>query len=105
MTRFLVCNPLMKTFLKIPHMSSIPWSIRWAGIMEGDAHSGQSYKVVAVGRSHFENFYVVEIYDSTYKSWRIAGHLLKDLQVIALGMLIWMGMGMTLPMVFCDSSF
>lgn len=58
-----------------------------------------------MGRSRFQNAYVVEIYDSTYKSWRIAGHLSKDLQVTGLGMLIGMGMGMTLPMVFCDSSF
>lgn len=36
-THFLVCNPLTKTFLKLPHMSSIVRSIRWTGIMEGDA--------------------------------------------------------------------
>lgn len=104
-TDFLVCNPLTRTSLKLPPMSSVRRSIRCTGIMEGDAHSRQTYKVVAVGRSRRQNAQIVEIYDSADKSWRIAGHLPEDVQVTGLGRLIGMGMGMRMSMVFCDCSF
>lgn len=105
MTRVLVCNPLTKTFLKLPPMVSIRsmHSIKGTGIMEGDAHNRQTYKVVAVGWSPHQSAHIVEIYDSTDKSWRIAGHLPQGVQVA--GIRRSMEMGTRIKMVFCNNSF
>jgi len=56
-----------------------------------------AYKVVAVGRPRDQKGDVVEIYDSTYRSWGIAGTMPEDLWVVR------PHMGMTL--LFCDDIF
>jgi len=93
---FVVSNPLTRTSLKLPPISSI-WSIRAMGIMEGEDDSRESYKVVAVGRSRDQKGDTVEIYDSVDKSWSIAGHMPEDVW------LVQAHMGM--EMVFCDGAF
>lgn len=45
----------------------------------------------------------MEIYDSADKSWRIAGHLPRDVQVPEIRSL--KGKGTRIEMVFCDNSF
>lgn len=95
-----VANPLTRTFLHLPPLSSIQ-RIFARGIVEGDGDSRDSYKVVVVGKKNPLNPHIVEIYDSTEKSWRIAGQLLEEVQAVGTGMGMTMGIGM----VFCDDSF
>jgi hypothetical protein len=91
-----VCNPLTQTALKLPAMSSIR-NIRQRGIMSGDDHSKkESYIVVALGNPDPYlpgNGMIVEIYNSSEKSWRVAGQLPRDL------------MFMPGRMVFCAGNF
>lgn len=87
-----VCNPITRTSLKLPPLSSIR-TVSARGIV---GNSPDTYRVVAVGLScqeRAETVETVEIYDSSEKSWRIAGQLPGDLWVI----------GST--MVFCEGYF
>lgn len=94
--RFVVANPLTRTSIKLPPISSI-WSIRSIGIIEGEDDSRETYKVVALGQPRDQKGDIVEIYDSTDRSWRIAGHMPEDLWVVR------PHMGMEL--LFCDGVF
>jgi hypothetical protein len=94
--RFVVANPLTREFLKLPPISSIS-SVRAVGIMEGEDGSRETYKVVAVGRPRDQKGDMVEIYDSSDKSWSIAGRMPEDVWLVRARM------GM--EMVFCDGAF
>lgn len=94
---FVVSNPLTRESLQLPPLSSIR-HIFAIGIVGGDGDNGNTYKVVAVGKSSSANAHVVEIYNSTEKSWRIAGHLPEDVQALGTGM------GKEMRMVFCRGS-
>jgi hypothetical protein len=88
---FVVSNPLTRTSLKLTAISSITiFSV--GGIVEGEGDNRGTYKVVVVGEDSHEAG-IVEIYDSTYKSWRIAGHLPHDVHIDKH------------DMVFCAGSF
>lgn len=95
-----VSNPLTRTSFHLPPLSSIR-RIFARGIVEGDGDSRDSYNVVVVGKTNPLNPHIVEIYDSTEKSWRIAGHLPEEVQAVGTGM----GMAMGIGMVFCEGSF
>ena len=69
-----VCNPLTRKSLQLPPFSSIR-TISARGIV---GNSPDTYTVVAVGESSPDSAETVEIYDSTEKSWRIAGQLPED---------------------------
>lgn len=71
-TCFTVCNPLTRTFIKLPPMTSIR-SIRARGIVAGEGDHPETYKVVGIGFDKRRRG-VIEIYDSTKKSWEIAPH-------------------------------
>nr|ADE76350.1 unknown [Picea sitchensis] len=90
---YVVANPLTRTFLELPLLSSIP-KISNMGIVGGESNIQDTYKVVAVGMSSDLNAgYIVEIYNSIDKSWRIAGHLPKDVKPVEM------------PVVFCAGAF
>jgi hypothetical protein len=95
---FVVSNPLTRTSLQLPPLSSIR-HIFAINIVGGEGDNRDTYKVVAVGKSSSGNAHVVEVYNSTEKSWRIAGHLPEDVRALGTGM----GKGM--DMVFCRGSF
>lgn len=95
---FVVSNPLTRTSLQLPPLSSIR-HIFSIGIVAGDGDNGHTYKVVAVGKPNSRSAHIVEIYNSSEKSWRIAGHLPEDVQALGTGI----GKGM--DMVFCRGSF
>eukprot|EP01018_Ginkgo_biloba_P037795 Gb_31805 [translate_table: standard] len=66
-----VCNPLNGTWFSLPPMLSIT-GVMARGIVPGK--DTESYKVVVVGKSK-KNFVVAEVYNSTAKSWKVAGKL------------------------------
>lgn len=76
---FVVSNPLTRTSLKLTPISSIT-VLSVGGIVEGEGDSRGTYKVVVVGEDSHEAG-IVEIYDSAFKSWRIAGHLPHDVHI------------------------
>lgn len=90
-TFFFVCNPLRRTSVKLPSISST--IIGPAGIVAGEGESPDTYKVVVVGKSSPPSSHIIEVYDSNDRSWRIAGHLSEENQ-----------MGRWPEMVFCDGS-
>lgn len=92
---FTVCNPLTRTSSKLEPMTSI-WCTFLTGIVGGESpDSLETYKVVAVGMGNTGQGspLIVEIYDSTDKSWMVAGHLRGDVVVKGRGV------------VFCHGSF
>jgi len=92
--RYTVCNPLTQTFLKLPPMSSIKLLLT-KGIVAWKVGNQETYKVVAVGLSRRSDAMIVEIYDSSEKSWAIAGHLPENLEKF----------GLSRGIVFCDGFF
>ena len=52
--------------------------VRGEGIVGGEGDRRDTYNVVVMGNSGSLNALTVEIYNSNYKSWRIAGHLPED---------------------------
>jgi len=77
-----VCNPLRWTSSRLPAMSSIT-KVLAKGIVQG--REAETYRVVVVGESPETGDgingrrQIVEIYDSSQKSWRTAGHLQDNL--------------------------
>jgi hypothetical protein len=82
-----VCNPCTQTAIELPPMESINKVIA-KGIVKGhEKNLSNTYKVVALGESGVDHDgngvgRIVEIYDSSTKSWRMAGHLPRDLTLI-----------------------
>jgi len=95
---FVVSNPLTRTSLQLPQLPSIR-RVFAIGIVGGDSESRDTYKVVVMGKSNPLNEHIVEIYNSTDKLWRIAGHLREDVQPVGTAM------GIGIGMVFCEGSF
>lgn len=89
-----VCNPLTRTFLELPPMSSIQ-SLMARGIVGWRVDTQETYKVVAVGLSRPNDVLKVEIYDSFNKSWRVVGCLPENLTMPVAPQQI----------VFCDGFF
>ncbi|GLJ44794.1 hypothetical protein SUGI_0942200 [Cryptomeria japonica] len=65
-----VCNPLTKSCTEIPIDTSIT-AVMAKGMTESE---NGGYSVLALGKTR-ENLCVVEVYESSKKSWRIAGSL------------------------------
>lgn len=86
-----VCNPITRTSLTLRPNTSIWCTPIITGIVAGESDSPQTYKVVTV--SNLIDQITVEVYDSSHKSWRIAGHLPRDLGLLGTAM------------VFCQGSF
>ena len=87
---YTVCNPVTRSFTRLPRKLSIGTTFA-EGIVEGEGDSRGTYKVVMVSDGEKKN--IVEIYDSSEKSWSIAGHLLQDVIL------------KNREMVFCDGCF
>lgn len=75
----MVCNPLTRTTLRLPPVSTTT-TIILRDIVLSD--NRDAYQVVAVGDSCHRDREIVEVFDSTDKSWRIAGHLPRDVRII-----------------------
>ena len=98
-----VCNPLTRTSILLPLMSSQSASIvlprsrsARSAISMGIYHAEEdkeTYEVVAIGM----NVPTVEIYDSSKKCWKIAGQVPKDVLVF--------NMRYGVQLIFCNGFF
>lgn len=67
-----VCNPLTKTFFRLPAMLFISVVVARAIV---PVEIKKSYKVVVVGKCVSSNTMIVEVYNSETKCWKVAGNL------------------------------
>lgn len=82
---FTICNSLTRTSFELH--PAIPFSsCILTGIVGVEADSPETYKVVMVTPQ-----YTVEIYDSSKKSWTIAGHLPQGLRLMGVLGSLWSG--------------
>ena len=72
--RYIVCNPLTKSLLKLP-IHSIVGKILTIDIVAWNVGNQETYKVVVVGLSPEWDAMIVETYDASEKSWVVVGHL------------------------------
>jgi hypothetical protein len=80
-----VCNPLTGKLFILPRMKFINCV---ESTMRGIVQEGENgYKVVALDNSTRHEQKIVEIYDSTEKSWRVAGILPRNLRFRANGVI------------------